>query len=54
MPRCNNCSEFVTPEFTRVFGDNANTVYGCPDCVSASDILGGTIAADVSDTGRKS
>jgi uncharacterized Zn finger protein len=39
--RCNNCGEFVTRQFVRVFGDNANEVYGCLSCGTARDLRDG-------------
>ncbi|WP_049942179.1 DUF7563 family protein [Haloterrigena turkmenica] len=31
-PRCQNCGTQVTPQFARVFGDNADVVHACPSC----------------------
>lgn len=39
--RCNNCGEFVTRQFVRVFGDNAGEVYGCLSCGTARDLRDG-------------
>ena len=39
--RCNNCGEFVTRQFVRVFGDNADEVYGCLSCGTARDLRDG-------------
>ena len=39
--RCQNCGEFVTPGFSRVFGDNHDHVYGCPECMTATEIYEG-------------
>lgn len=44
MPECNACGGFVTPDFARVFGDNANDVYGCHECLATADIIGGTLS----------
>lgn len=40
-PHCQNCGSFVTPEFVRVFGDNGDEVYGCLDCVGATQVKNG-------------
>jgi len=29
---CQNCGAMVSDDFARVFGDNTDTVHGCPDC----------------------
>lgn len=39
--RCRNCGAFVTPQFSRVFGNNQNEVYGCFDCMTATKIKDG-------------
>lgn len=39
--RCRNCGGFVTDRFTRVFGDNRNRVFGCFDCMTATEIKNG-------------
>jgi len=38
MPTCTRCGEFVTSDFARVFGDNHDTVHGCPSCTSLRDL----------------
>jgi DNA-directed RNA polymerase subunit RPC12/RpoP len=39
--RCENCGAHVTPEFTRVFGDNEDRVYSCFECQEASKLFDG-------------
>lgn len=39
--RCRNCDGFVTPQFARVFGNNRNEVYGCFECMTATEIKKG-------------
>lgn len=41
MPECTNCGGFVTVDFARVFGDNQDQVYGCPECITATAIYNG-------------
>lgn len=41
MQSCENCGSAVTPAFARVFGDNANVVYACPNCAVAREIYEG-------------
>jgi hypothetical protein len=41
LRRCRNCGGFVTRRFSRVFGNNANEVYGCLDCRTARDLREG-------------
>lgn len=36
MPKCNRCETHVTTDFTRVFGDNDDEVYGCQHCLEKS------------------
>lgn len=43
MATCTNCGEFVTRQFTRVFGDNDDDVAGCPRCASITDLKHGVI-----------
>ncbi|KYH24335.1 hypothetical protein HAPAU_33180 [Halalkalicoccus paucihalophilus] len=33
------CGQHVTADFHRVFADNDETQYGCPDCLSATAIM---------------
>lgn len=46
MPECNRCGSFVTPRFTRVFGNNEDTVYGCRDCLPVSALIAGGASRD--------
>jgi len=39
--QCRNCNSFVTPQFTRVFGNNRNEVYGCFECMTATEVKRG-------------
>ncbi|WP_456071295.1 DUF7563 family protein [Haladaptatus caseinilyticus] len=39
--RCRNCGSFVTPQFTRVFGNNQNQIFGCFECMTATDVKQG-------------
>ncbi|WP_446685177.1 DUF7563 family protein [Haladaptatus pallidirubidus] len=39
--RCQNCESFITRDFARVFGDNQNTVQGCLNCMSGTDVKAG-------------
>ncbi|WP_456071300.1 DUF7563 family protein [Haladaptatus caseinilyticus] len=39
--RCQNCGSFVTRDFTRVFGNNQNSVHGCLDCMNGTDVKNG-------------
>lgn len=41
MPTCNKCGGFVTAEFTRVFGDNHDEVFGCINCRNATELFNG-------------
>ena len=52
MPACNTCGGFVTADFARVFGNNADTVYGCAACSTTSEILSGKVAADSAENDR--
>ncbi|WP_438267481.1 DUF7563 family protein [Haladaptatus halobius] len=38
---CQNCGSFITRDFARVFGDNQNTVHGCLNCMSKTDVKAG-------------
>lgn len=33
--RCQECGANVTPRWRKVFGNNENEVYGCPDCTNS-------------------
>ena len=39
--RCRNCGSFVTRDFARVFGNNYNEVFGCLECMSATNVKRG-------------
>lgn len=39
MPVCENCDSFVTHDFARVFGDNAERVAGCLKCMSIGEFV---------------
>ena len=41
MPQCDECENHVTADFHRVFADNEDMLYGCPDCMSMTDIKDG-------------
>lgn len=41
MGVCNACGSFVTRDFARVFGDNTDEVFGCTNCLTASEIYEG-------------
>jgi len=41
MHECKQCGSFVTTDFVRVFGNNRNQVYGCPDCMTYADLIEG-------------
>ncbi|WP_336359682.1 DUF7563 family protein [Haladaptatus sp. ZSTT2] len=41
MPECNTCGEFVSLDFARVFGNNANEVRACLDCSTRNALQGG-------------
>ena len=45
MPECNNCGGFVTRDFTRVFGNNADRVFGCASCATTGEILNAEISS---------
>lgn len=45
MPECNNCGEFVTPDFARVFGNNHNEVGACLDCTTRTILQDGGATA---------
>ncbi|WP_455429728.1 DUF7563 family protein [Natrarchaeobaculum sulfurireducens] len=40
MPNCDNCDEFVTADYVRVFGLNGE-VDGCPACMTYREIQQG-------------
>jgi DNA-directed RNA polymerase subunit RPC12/RpoP len=39
--QCLNCGHAVTPTFERVFGDNNDDVYACPQCTDRTKLQGG-------------
>ncbi|WP_458187823.1 DUF7563 family protein [Haladaptatus sp. NG-WS-4] len=41
--QCRNCDSFVTPQFARVFGNNRNEVYGCFECMTATEVKRGRV-----------
>ena len=41
MPECQNCGEFVTREFAKVFGTNDDEVHGCLDCLGGTAVKNG-------------
>lgn len=46
MPECNDCGTFVTPRFARVFGDNADDVYGCRNCKPVVELVDGHVSRE--------
>lgn len=48
--RCRNCGSFVTRDFARVFGNNYNEVYGCLECMTATEVKRGGARAENVDT----
>ena len=48
MPECNRCGTFVTSQFTRVFGDNEDEVYGCFDCLPMKELADGVASREES------
>lgn len=48
--RCQNCGSFVTRDFARVFGNNRNEVFGCLDCMTATEVKKGGARAETVDT----
>ncbi|WP_456071297.1 DUF7563 family protein [Haladaptatus caseinilyticus] len=51
--RCRSCGSFVTPEFTRVFGNNDDEVFGCLDCMSATAVRNGNARTQTTDKSLK-
>lgn len=39
--RCNNCRSYISHQFARVFGDNNNEVYRCPQCANFTSLRNG-------------
>ena len=48
--RCQSCGSFVTRDFARVFGNNHNEVFGCLECMSATEVKKGGASAEHVDT----
>ena len=48
--RCRSCGSFVTRDFARVFGNNQNEVYGCLDCMTATEVKKGGARAESVET----
>lgn len=44
VSQCNECGNHVTADFHRVFADNEGVLYGCPECMSMTDIKNGKVA----------
>lgn len=45
MPECRNCGSHVTVQFARVFGDNADTVHNCMECVPNAELDDGAASS---------
>ena len=41
--RCGNCGETVSQQFARVFGNNDDEIWGCPDCKSYRELKDGAL-----------
>jgi hypothetical protein len=41
MQQCNNCGEYVTERFARVFGDNDDEVFACTSCAVLRELYDG-------------
>jgi hypothetical protein len=41
MPHCQHCGAHVTGDFTRVFGNNDDEVYGCLECHLVQELVNG-------------
>lgn len=52
MPECRRCGGFVTRDFARVFGDNADRVHGCPACLSTRMLTEGVHEPATAGDGR--
>ncbi len=48
--RCESCGSFVTKDFARVFGNNDGQVFGCLECMTATEVKKGGARADEVDT----
>jgi len=38
---CQNCGEYVTKQFIRVFGTNDGSLYGCMSCSTGRELRDG-------------
>lgn len=38
---CENCGEYVTKQFARVFGDESGTVHACMNCSTGRQLRNG-------------
>ncbi|SDQ74328.1 DUF7563 family protein [Halopelagius longus] len=54
MYTCNNCDEFVTRDFVRVFGDEDGRVFGCPSCATTADLHAGAASSPAPSAGPPS
>ncbi|MFH5799071.1 hypothetical protein [Haladaptatus sp. DYF46] len=50
--RCRSCGSFVTRDFARVFGNNENEVFGCLECMTATEVKKGGARAEIVDTSK--
>jgi hypothetical protein len=50
--RCRSCGAFVTRDFARVFGNNENEVFGCLECMTATEVKKGGARAEFVDTSK--
>lgn len=50
--RCQSCGSFVTRDFARVFGNNENDVFGCLECMTATEVKKGGARAEHVDTAK--
>ncbi len=41
--RCGNCGKTVTQQFARVFGNNDDEIWGCPECKSYRELKDGAL-----------
>lgn len=39
MPRCNQCGQFVTPAYARVFGSNEDELFACEACAPSREYI---------------
>lgn len=45
MATCHNCGGFVSEQFARVFGNNQDECFGCPDCMTQHELTDGEASA---------